>query len=308
MRLLLTFATTAVLLTSFATTAQDPGMMADQQAQMAAQQANDQAMQAAQMASQQAAMASQQAAASAASSPCCVGLTMSPKFSVKAGAYSGPTTVKMSDRSRGAVIYYTTDGWTPTPVSPRYRGPITIDSTTTLQAVAYSPYYARSVVTVAHYEIAGSSSSSPQLAPNPAPSAGQPIPVPLAFAADVSSQTASIGDVIPMMLTQDFVYGNTVVKKGATANVTITAVDKKSIGGLPGVLTFEAGSLQTAGGPIPLIGGATREGTAKLPNAAVLIPVVGPFTVFKHGDPATIAKGTRFTAYIDANQLSALTQ
>ena len=203
--------------------------------------------------------------------------------------------------------YYTTDGWTPTPASKRYVGPITIDSNTTLQAVAFSPYFARSLVAGAQYEISTTPANA-QLAPNAPLASGQPAPVELAFAADVSSQTAQIGDVIPMTLTQDFVYGDTVVRKGATATVTITGVDKNAAGGLPGVLTFAAATLQTAGGPIPMLGGATREGTAKPPNATVLIPVVGPFTVFKHGDPATIAKGTPFTAYIDPNVLSASTQ
>src|ERR1019366_6431068 len=59
-----------------------------------------------------------------------------PKFSVKPGAYSAAVTLKIKDSTREAVIYYTTDGWTPTVASTRYMGPITIDSTTTLQAIA----------------------------------------------------------------------------------------------------------------------------------------------------------------------------
>jgi hypothetical protein len=270
---------------------------------MAAQQANDmmmQAQQAAQMQSQAAADA-----ASAAATPCCNGITPAPKFSVKQGVYTAPQTVRITDSGRGAVIYYTTDGWTPTPASHRYVGPITIDENTTLQAVAFSPYYARSVVAGARYEISTTPANA-HLAANAPLAPGQAAPVELEFAADVSSQTAQIGDEIPMTLVQDFVLGNTVVKKGANATVTITAVDKKAVGGLPGVLTFAAGTLQTAGGPIPMLGGATREGTPKLPNAAVLIPVVGPLTVFRHGDPALIAKGTPFTAYIDPNVLIAI--
>jgi Chitobiase/beta-hexosaminidase C-terminal domain len=314
MRLLLSFAAVAVLLTPFATAAQDPGAMATQQAI----QANMQAMQAAQQANEQAMQANQQAvqaaqsqavadAASAAATPCCYGITATPKFSVKPGIYDSAQTVRISDGSRGAVIYYTTDGWTPTPASRRYVGPITIDANTTLQAVAFSPYYSRSLVAGAHYEISTTPANA-QLAPKVPIAPGQAAPVELEFAADVSSQTAQIGDVIPMTLAQDFVYGNTVVKQGATADVTITAVDKNGIGGLPGVLTFAAGSLQTGGGPVPMLGGATREGTAKPPGANAMIPIYGSFTVFKHGDPAIIAKGTPFTAYIDPNVLSASAQ
>ena len=314
MRLLLSFAAAAVLLTPFVTAAQDPGAMATQQAM----QANMQAMQAAQQANEQAMQANQQAvqaaqsqavadAASAAATPCCYGITATPKFSVKPGIYDSAQTVRISDGSRGAVIYYTADGWTPTPASRRYVGPITIDANTTLQAVAFSPYYSRSLVAGAHYEISTTPANA-QLAPKVPIAPGQAAPVELEFAADVSSQTAQIGDVIPMTLAQDFVYGNTVVKQGATADVTITAVDKNGIGGLPGVLTFAAGSLQTGGGPVPMLGGATREGTAKPPGANAMIPIYGSFTVFKHGDPAIIAKGTPFTAYIDPNVLSASAQ
>ena len=46
------------------------------------------------------------------------------KFSVKSGTYSKPTTVKITDSTRGATIYYTMDGWTPTTSSTRYVGPI----------------------------------------------------------------------------------------------------------------------------------------------------------------------------------------
>jgi hypothetical protein len=66
-----------------------------------------------------------------------------PKFSLKQGKYSKPETVKITDSTRGATVYYTTDRWTPTETSKRYRGPITLDSTTTLQAIAIAPYYRR---------------------------------------------------------------------------------------------------------------------------------------------------------------------
>jgi hypothetical protein len=42
----------------------------------------------------------------------------------------------MEDPSRGASIFYTTDGWTPTAASKRYVGPITVRQSVTLQAIA----------------------------------------------------------------------------------------------------------------------------------------------------------------------------
>jgi hypothetical protein len=44
-----------------------------------------------------------------------------------------------------------------------------------------------------------------------------------------------------------------------------------------------------------------REGQANPPNAALLIPVVGPFTVLKHGKAAVIAAGTPFIASVRAD-------
>ncbi len=285
----------------------DPGAQAAQAAQEAAQQSQQAAMQAMQDASAanaQAAAAAQQSMNDSQNSlnqACCISLTAAPKFSVKPGDFSAPITVKITDSTRGAVIYYTTDGWTPTALSPRYRGPVVVDSTATLQAVAISPYSMRSLVASAKYSISGTSAgpsgaaASAAMAPTP-----KGTPVHLIFAGDVSSKTASVGDKIPLTLAEDVQFGNGTIPKGAAADVIITAVDSTGAGGAPGSITFEADSLQTSAGPVPLIGTATKEGVAKPPNAAALIPVVGVFTLFKHGTDATIAKGTPFTAYLAA--------
>jgi hypothetical protein len=37
---------------------------------------------------------------------------------------------------------------------------------------------------------------------------------------------------------------------------------------------------------------------ASLPDAAALIPVVGPFTLFRHGQDTSIETSTPFTAYL----------
>jgi hypothetical protein len=62
-----------------------------------------------------------------------------------------------------------------------------------------------------------------------------------------------------------------------------------------------AEDLKTGDTLIKLHCSATREGEASPPNAAVLIPVVGPFTVFKHGKDAEIKPGTPFTALVSAD-------
>jgi Chitobiase/beta-hexosaminidase C-terminal domain len=285
---------------------------AAQQAMQQSQQATMQAMQNASEASRRALEANQRAmqdAQDSAAQPCCISWTAAPKFSVKAGKYTGPTTVRITDASRGAVIYYSTDGWTPTVDSPRYRGPILIDSTTTLQAIAIAPYSMRSLVTSAQYSISGTP-VSPTLVPTSTASTtpANAVSVPLAFDADVSSKTAAVGDKIPMVLSQDLTIGNFVVKKGTPATVTITQVDRSGIGGAPGTISFEADDLRPQSGPIPLQGRASREGEAKPPNAALLIPMVGPLTLLKHGTDAVITKGTPFTAFVDLGTPTASAQ
>ncbi len=287
-----------------------------------AQLAQQNAQQAMQQAQQTAQTFQQQIAQSDPAPVCCIAAGK-PKFSVKPGSYASARTVKITDSTRGAIIYYTTDGWTPTTSSNRYMGPITINSTTTLQAIAVLPYYGpygqgfgRSLVVAAQYIITSPAAVTASAPPIPPPTAqavattpvdgpltlAQGTPVPLTFGADVNSKNASVGDQIPLTLSEDLQVGNVVVApKGSTTFALITQVDKTGPGGGPGDIAFQVDSLTVNGSVIELRGFATRAGEAKPPNAAVLIPVVGPFTVFKHGTDAEIKPGTPFTAYVDSD-------
>jgi len=140
----------SVLLFASITRAQDDAAaQAAQAAQQAAMQASQQAMQDAMRANQAASdqmtqqMMNNLNDASQNAGPV-IGLTAKPKISVKPGTQKNPITIKLSDSTRGAIMYYTTNGWTPTAASHRYVGPITIDSTTNLQVVAIAPYHLRS--------------------------------------------------------------------------------------------------------------------------------------------------------------------
>ena len=309
-----------VLLTSSSSPAQDPGAQAAQQAlqqaQQDAMQAQQFAMQAAQQAQQDAQRAQQDAmnAANAASFGPYLGLAAPPKFSIKPGTLSSPTKVKLTDSTRGAIIYYTTDGWTPTASSPRYMGPITISSTTTLQAIAIAPNFQRSFVASGKYTFNNSSLTSPvpgqsqTTAGAPSVPPGEKLllpqgtPVLLAFAADVTSHTASVGDQIPLIVTRDVQQdGVVLIKTGTPAVGTVIQVDKDRSFGLPGILSFKVDYLDLNGTLIRLCGEAAREGEAKPPNAAVLIPVVGPLTALRHGTDAVIKQGTPFTAFLYAD-------
>jgi len=81
-----------------------------------------------------------------------------PDFSPGGGTYSSPQSVKLSSKTPDAVIYYTTDGSTPTAASTKYTGPVTVANSLTLKTIAVSPTMGTSVVSAATYVIQGSSS------------------------------------------------------------------------------------------------------------------------------------------------------
>ena len=59
-----------------------------------------------------------------------------PTFSPAPGAYGTAQGVMLSDTTPGAVIHYTTNGVTPTTLSPVYSTPIPVSASTTIQAIA----------------------------------------------------------------------------------------------------------------------------------------------------------------------------
>ena len=78
-----------------------------------------------------------------------------PTFSLAAGTYVAPQTIKISDSATGATIYYTTNGTTPTTGSTVYSGPITLSSIATIQleAIATIDGYSPSAVGTATYTL-----------------------------------------------------------------------------------------------------------------------------------------------------------
>jgi len=76
-----------------------------------------------------------------------------PTFSVAAGTYTTVQTVAISDTVATAAIHYTTDGSTPTASSPLYSGPITVNASETINAIAVAAGYQNSAVGSAVYVI-----------------------------------------------------------------------------------------------------------------------------------------------------------
>ena len=274
--------------------AQDAGMMAAQQAQQTmAEAATLQQMQ----------QQSAQLPAAIASGPASA---LKPQFSLKAGRYGAPVTIRMKTRSRSAVIYYTTDGWTPTTASLRYEGPVEIRQTTQLQAITVSPGFTRSAIAEAVYTLPSRPDvdtvvETPAVAAEPSRAMvhlPEGTTVPLLFASAVSSRTAKIGDRVPLLLARDLrIEGVLVAAKGTRAWGNVILADRAMRFGQPGVVQFTVDRLELAGSAIPLRATEELDGVSHETKAGLIgfIPLGDQFV---RGRDAEIPAGARVTAYV----------
>ena len=76
-----------------------------------------------------------------------------PVFKPAAGTYSSAQSVTINDATKGAVIYYTTNGTTPTTGSTKYTGAFTVAKSETVKAVATATGVVNSGVSSAAYVI-----------------------------------------------------------------------------------------------------------------------------------------------------------
>ncbi len=76
-----------------------------------------------------------------------------PIFHPDGGVYYEAQTVSITCSTAGSTIHYTLDGENPTPASPTYDHPITIDTNTTLKAIACKPEWQNSAIATANYTI-----------------------------------------------------------------------------------------------------------------------------------------------------------
>jgi Legume lectin domain/Chitobiase/beta-hexosaminidase C-terminal domain len=83
-------------------------------------------------------------------------VTAAPVFTPVAGAYTTAQSVAIISPTQGAVIYYTTNGTTPTMASTVYSGPMTVGTgTTTIEAIAVASGSSPSAVVTAKYIVGG---------------------------------------------------------------------------------------------------------------------------------------------------------
>jgi len=308
----MSFALSAILLmlaltaTSFA---QNLGDLATEQANRDAQVANQQMIDETQRAGEEASQAGQQStqrmldSMNANNTVAYRAYTQAPAFSVKAGTVAAGTTVRLKSPTRYAVIYYTTNGWSPTTRSKRYEGPITIDTTTQLQAIAIAPNLAQSLIATAKYTVNGTQPNQPAaLVTTGVLKAGTRLH--LVTASTISSKTAQVGDDLKLTLDQDVKIGNDVVlPKGTPVEAIVTQADQAGHAGAPGNVTFEVKSMTVQGMKIPLKGGESLEGANHYDKAKgfLFVPVVGIAGLAVRGDEAVITPGMTLTASVAAD-------
>jgi hypothetical protein len=80
-------------------------------------------------------------------------VTAAPVFSPAVGTYTAAQSVKLSDATSGATIYYTTNGATPTTSSTKYSAAFSVSATETIKAIAVATGDTNSVVASGTYAI-----------------------------------------------------------------------------------------------------------------------------------------------------------
>ena len=88
-----------------------------------------------------------------------------PTFAPPPGTYSSAQTITISDSTPSSIIYYTTDGTTPTVLSPIYSAPFVISTTTTVKAIATAPGFNQSAVGTAVYTLSFPTAATPTFSP-----------------------------------------------------------------------------------------------------------------------------------------------
>ena len=233
------------------------------------------------------------------------GCARTPFFRVPSGFVVAGTLITIASPTPDAVIYYTTDGWTPTEASLRYTGPITINNDTRLQAFAEESGKLPSSIVEVTFSIRGPQPPKPKVVQADDGILHNGTPLRLITSGDFTSDSAQSGDPIPMLLDESVMIGDTIVlRKGTKVNATIVNADRAGIAGKPGSLTIQVDSLDVHGIRVPL--SASRTMTA--PSLAVRqkiadpshVQIIGPIS---HGREAEIGPGTPVIATVSADTL-----
>ncbi len=232
------------------------------------------------------------------------GRSKQPYLSEYAGYVAPGTKLTISSPVPGTVIYYTTDGWTPTQESLQFVDPIKIDRDTRVQAIAVEPGMLPSPIVDATFIVKPQQPPLPKTISISENKLHKGMPLLLVTGMNASSRDAQVGDTLQVKLDENLMVGDTIVAaRGALGKATVTRVERAGRAGKPGVIGFKVQSLEVNGVSIPLVANLTLAApdvaaqAAKISNPSV-VRVSG---VLPKGDEAVIEPGMPLTAIVDAD-------
>lgn len=188
---------------------------------------------------------------------------VAPILSPLSGTYAGSVSVTVMSVGAGQSLYYTLDGTTPTCSSTPYTGPITITTTTTVEAIACEPPESPSSVTTETYTIVAPGNTVPTPVISPASGSGFSLPVSVTITDSLGTASIYYGISTPPN------YGSISCATGTPYTGAFYAP-----GGLTNVLAIacESGYADSA------IATASYTGTVNPPSFSPPSPYTGPAT------------------------------
>ncbi|WP_348264920.1 FN3 associated domain-containing protein [Telmatobacter sp. DSM 110680] len=179
----------------------------------------------------------------------------SPVFLPSPREIAAGTPVILSSPNPNAVIYYTTDGWTPTESSTQYRDPIVVNANTRIQAFAEEPGKAPSPIVAASYTVNGPGSALPMDSSVSGSTVTKGTTIRLQTGNRLTSDTTAAGDHFYLMLDQNLVVnGKIIAPRGMSVEAVVTSVQHAGQNGRSGVIVFHTTNLSAHGVTIPLSG------------------------------------------------------
>ena len=183
--------------------------------------------------------------------------TAQPTFSLATASYNGAQAAIISASTASSAIYYTADGSTPTTSSTLYTGPVTVNSSLTLKAIAVASNTSSAVssisATINPFAIA---TNSPTFSPVPGTYTGTQS-VTLTSSSSGSNICYVLASTPPTLLPQPDNLGGCTVGTpysspvSVSSSQTLYAIAGTNAASLPSSLVQGAYTISPSGGPAP---------------------------------------------------------